>query len=212
VNTPTPPPVPPIAPLTASELPEPQPPAPPAPPPPNEQLSPLSLTLAPPGIAIATPTAVIQPPTPPVNPAPPGGARREARQRQAAAQKSGADNEESSEAQHLGGDMADGRPESDAAFTRHDHAFTGRAAAQTRSGSNYASYSSGNRPTRAREPSFTPLNRESPSAGAQGVLYAGGVTLLAAVLAAGFTTLRPGPRRQSPNLPAPAWSQARRRR
>jgi hypothetical protein len=128
---------------------------------------------------------VIQPPTPPVNPAPPGGARREARQRQAAAQKSGADNEEQSEAQGLGGDLADGKPiAKGSAFTRHDRTKP--------------------------EPSFTAVARaDQPSAWAQGALCSGGITLMAAVLAFGFTTIRPGPRRGTPDVPAPAFSRVR---
>src|SRR5205085_1633411 len=48
---------------------------------------------------------VLHPPPPPTHPAPPGAARREARQRQAAAAKS-EEGSEKSDAQQLGGDLA----------------------------------------------------------------------------------------------------------
>jgi hypothetical protein len=192
VEIPQIPPPPGIPQLSAATPPELQPPAPPAPPPPSQQPAPLDLSVAPPGVSISTPTALIQPPTPPVNPAPPGGARREARQRQAAAQKGGADSsEQSEETQGGGGDLAQGRPDNANAATRQTHDFTAR------------------RRTRP-EPSFTALSRtDEPSASAQGVLYGGGIALAAAVLALGFTTLRPTPRRRQPEVPAPARSTAR---
>jgi hypothetical protein len=139
---------------------------------------------------VATPTAVIQPPTPPVNPAPPGGARREARQRQAAAQKSGADNEEGSQE---GGDLANKPPSADgtASMTRLEARRADR---------------------RRAEPSFTPLaHADQPSAWATGALYTGGITLMSLALALTWTRGRPTPRRRSPDVPAPAWSPARRR-
>jgi hypothetical protein len=181
-----------IPPLTAAAPPEPQPPAPPAPPPPTQQPAALDLTVAPPGVSISTPTALIQPPTPPVNPAPPGGARREARQRQAAAQKGGADSE-ASETQENGGDMAQGPPSSNsAASTRLD----------------------ATRGTRAKPaPSFTALAaQDQPSAWTQGALYGGGLTLGALILAFSWATLRPTPRRRGPEVPAPAWARQARRR
>jgi hypothetical protein len=174
-------PVPPAIPLAqATAPPEPQPPAPPAPPPPTQQPAALDLSVAPPGISISTPTALIQPPTPPVNPAPPGGARKEARQRQAAAQKGGADGDADSRAsdqtQGSGGDMANAPlgPQG-AEMTRRDHSFTAY------------------RPT-----ADSPLG--------PGLLYAGGLTMLAFALAAGWSRGRPTPRRGQPEIPAPARS------
>src|SRR5205823_1334878 len=66
------------------------PPAPPAPPPPpgTQQALPLSLSVTPVGIAVPPTPGVTAQPTPPVQPAPPSGARREAKQRQAATAKS----------------------------------------------------------------------------------------------------------------------------
>jgi hypothetical protein len=173
---------PPLPSLTAAAPPELQPPTPPAPPPPTQQPAPLDLSVAPPGVSISTPTALIQPPTPPVNPAPPGGARREARQRQAAAQKGGADSGEegSGDAQSSGGDLADGPPISQGTqATRLEHG-----------------------PAR-QEYSFTRL--ESRDGGAPALPIVAGLGLSALVLAAGFSTLRPGPRQRRPELPAPAY-------
>jgi hypothetical protein len=96
------------------------PPVPPSPPTFASQ-APLDLNLAPSALDVSPPTAVTQPPTPPVNPAPPSGARREARQRQAAAQKSGADSSEGAEeTQDAGGDMAQSPPTDANAASRHD--------------------------------------------------------------------------------------------
>jgi hypothetical protein len=197
VNLPAIPAPPAIPSIDAAAPPEPQPPAPPAPPPPSQQPAALDLSVAPPGISISTPTALIQPPTPPVNPAPPGGARKEARQRQAAAQKGGADSSEEGGAEGAeprGDTMADAPYSGGSAMTRHDapsparqdHAFTRWA------------------PGRA-EPSFSVLPRRTAATASQGALPAvGGLTLAALTLALGFTTLRPGSRRRSPEVPAPA--------
>jgi hypothetical protein len=62
-------------------------------------------------------------------------------------------------------------------------------------------------------PSFTALvRRDQPSAWARGALYGGGLTLMALSLAFGWTTLRPGPRRREPELPAAAWARVNRPR
>lgn len=65
---------------------------------------------------------------------------------------------------------------------------------------------------RARpEPSFTAIaHADQPSAWAQGLLYTGGATLLAAALALGWSGVRPTPRRRPPEVPAPAFARARR--
>lgn len=61
--------------------------------------------------------------------------------------------------------------------------------------------------------SFTPLtHRSQPSAWATGLQWGGGMTLMALVLAFGWTTLRPGPRRRLPEVPAPAEARGYRRR
>src|SRR5204863_8718429 len=80
--------------------------APPAPPPPPATQAPAGLNLVanPVGLTVPPPTSPIPPPSPPIQPAPPGGARKEARQRQAASAKS---EEGASETQQLGGDLAD---------------------------------------------------------------------------------------------------------
>jgi hypothetical protein len=138
---------------------------------------------------------VIQPPTPPVNPAPPGGARREARQRQAAAQKSGSESDQESQAQDGAGDLAEApRTLQGAQMTRQDPARADRHNFTRGSGAQPA-------------PSFTPLTRSEPAAGAQPLLYTGGITLLA--LALGYTHGRPTPRRRTPDVPAPAFARAR---
>jgi hypothetical protein len=59
-------------------------------------------------------------------------------------------------------------------------------------------------------PSFTLLAREAqPSAWSRGALYGGGLLLAAAVLALGFTTVRPTPRRRQPSVPAPSYARRR---
>ena len=169
------------------------PPAPPIPlPPPGAaNVAPLNLFLSVPGINIAPQSTVIPPPAPPIQPAPPGGARKEARQRQAAAQKSGSDvGEESREIQSLGGDQAAGMPGAPGEMTRRDRVQPGQ--------------------------SFTPMtHRHQPSAWATGLQWGGGMTLAALVLYFGWITVRPTPRRRTPELPAPAFARAehpRRRR
>jgi hypothetical protein len=60
--------------------------------------------------------------------------------------------------------------------------------------------------------SFTPLAHHSqPSAWARDLQWGGGLTLMALVLAFGWITVRPTPRRRQPELPAPAYSRVRRR-
>ena len=186
LNLPAPPALP-TLPLSA----EMQPPAPPIPPPPPGAASaaPLNLFLSTPGINIAPQSTVIPPPAPPIQPAPPGGARKEARQRQAAAQKSGSeavsDEAESGRGAPGGGDLADG-PASPGGvdMTRYENNFTAA------------------------------VHREQPSAWTRNLQWGGGMTLMALVLAFGWMTVRPTPRRRPPHVPAPAWSRAdyRRRR
>jgi hypothetical protein len=61
--------------------------------------------------------------------------------------------------------------------------------------------------------SFTPLaHHNQPSAWARDLQWGGGLTLMALVLAFGWITVRPTPRRREPELPAPAWVRSRDRR
>jgi len=150
------------------------PPVPPPPPPPPATSAPvgLSVSATPVGLTIPPPASPIPPPAPPIQPAPPGGARKEARQRQAATAKS----EEGSNEQSAGVDTANGPVNpTGAAFTRR------RADAQ-------------------------------PSAWVTGLEWGGGTLLMALVLALGFTTVRPTPRRKLEHevRPAPAWVRHRR--
>jgi hypothetical protein len=183
--------------LTAATPPELQPPAPPAPPPPSQQPAPLDLSVAPPGVSISTPTALIQPPTPPVNPAPPGGARREARQRQAAAQKGGADSSEESQDHNVDTANSPSNP-TGAAMTRIDPGANQNPATRF--------------DLRRPAPSFTVLATDRSSGLGQGVLWGAGLGLAALTLALGWTHGRPTPRTQQPPVPAPGWANTRRRR
>jgi hypothetical protein len=162
------------------------PPAPPAPPPPPSvppQQQPMPLTLNAKLQAISLVPSVNPPAPPPVNPAPPAGgaARKEAKQRQAAAAKS---EEGDSKASEGTGDLAQDRP-APKTMTRRER----------------------DRPA----PSISALSyRAQPSAWSLGALYGGGLGLAAAALALGFSILRPRPRRRPPEVPAPAWARMRR--
>jgi hypothetical protein len=182
LQVPPPPQLPTLPPLNATATRPPTPPVPP-PPPANPSASALSIAPAAVGLNVAPPAPVIPPPAPPIQPAPPGGARREARQRQAAAARS----EESSQE---GG--ADSQAEVDP--------VDGKSFPATRL------------PGGKDGLAFTAIQRhDQPSAWARGALYGGGLGLAALVLAFGWTTLRPTPRRRTPALPAPAWSHNPRR-
>jgi hypothetical protein len=213
---PTPPPAPPPAPpavtpqlptppaLSPPPLPQlptanntPPPPLPPAPPtPPAQQPAQgLQLSINAPQISIAPPAPPITQPAPPINPAPPSGARREAKQRQAATAKSEESGGEkvSEDTARLGGDLATGRDS--AAFTQHDIPATRRG--QTRPA-----------------PSFTiPEQITQPSAWTTRLQWGGGIALMALAFALAYVTIRPTPRprRRPPVVPAPAWARLRRR-
>ncbi|MDX6662262.1 MAG: hypothetical protein QOG09_364, partial [Solirubrobacterales bacterium] len=191
INLPTPP-VPPSVPLDAGLV---APPPPAVPPPPGaSSATPLNLFLNGPGLNIAPQSTVVPPPAPPIQPAPPGGARKEARQKQAATQDSGAGTDEASSGAVDPGD-AQGRIDSadspnqmtrsDSAFSRHDGSDRGSPYVMT--------------------------HRGQPSAWARDLQWGGGLTLMALVLAFGWITVRPTPRRRQPELPAPAWNRSRRR-
>ncbi|MDX6653174.1 MAG: Photosynthesis system assembly factor [Solirubrobacterales bacterium] len=189
INLPTPP-VPPSVPLDAGLVP---PPPPAVPPPPGaSSANPLNLFLNGPGLNIAPQSTVVPPPAPPIQPAPPGGARKEARQKQAATQDSGAGTDETSA--DGAGDLAQG-PQSPTgsemtrrdpnAATRLDRVSPGQ--------------------------SFTPLaHHNQPSAWARDLQWGGGLTLMALVLAFGWITVRPTPRRRMPEVPAPVEARTRR--
>jgi hypothetical protein len=138
------------------------------------------------GIAVPPTPGVTAQPTPPVNPAPPGGARKEARQKQAATAKS----EEGADAragQESGGvDTATG-PDAPhgVAMTRRDR-------------------------IKAAPDGFTPrAHARQPSAWTTTLQWGGGMSLMALALALGFTTVRPTPRRRDDVTPAPSWVRRR---
>jgi hypothetical protein len=181
-----PPPPPPPLPSAGPPAPPPPPPPPPAPPPPNfGQGLPLSLSPQPTPISVLG--TVVPPSPPPVNPAPPSGsgAKKEARQRQAAAAKSEEGGSESADPSEAQG-RQDNAQTPNASMTRLDqtnnHPFTARA------------------------------RDAQPSAWARDAVAGGGLTLMALVLALGWTAMRPTPRRRQPTIPAPAWARSNRRR
>ncbi|HEX2015331.1 MAG TPA: hypothetical protein VGN69_01460 [Solirubrobacteraceae bacterium] len=163
--------------------------APPPAPPASQAPTALSISVSPQSVGFAPPSGVVPPPAPPINPAPPGGARREAKAKQPAAAKSeesGAEAEGGSEQSSVDTGSAPYGP-TGAAMTRRDRT----------------------RPTA----SFTVVHgHHQASAWSQGALYGGSLALMALVLALGYTTVRPTPRRRPPTVGAPAWASAHRRR
>ena len=145
---------------------------------------PLNLSLKVSGLNIAPQMSTFPPPAPPVNPAPPGGARKEARQRQAAVAKS-----------EQGGD---GKGEDSEAHGRQDAVDSPNSAMtrldQGKGGMAFTAYE----------------QREQPSAWARGALYGGGLTLAALLLAMTWTAAGPRARRRTPEVPAPAYARRRR--
>jgi hypothetical protein len=174
------------APPALPPLPSQTPPTPPVPPaPPNGGPAQLDLFTSPPVLSVA-PSISLFPPSPPViNVAPPTPARPVEKAKKVAVQSSGSDSdakEGAGETAHMGGDMA-GVPDSPhgAAMTRHENNFTALA------------------------------HRDQPSAWARDLQWGGGLTLMALVLAFGWITVRPGPRRRTPEVPAPEWTRGRNR-
>jgi hypothetical protein len=144
----------------------------------------VDLTINPLSVAVPPAPGVTAQPTPPVNPAPPSGARREAKQRQAATAKS----EEGGSEKVAGseGDLAGGRSSPDQAMRRRDR-------------------------VKMAPDGFTPVRASAqPSAWVTGLEWGGGTGLMALALALGFSGVRPTPRRKPPVEPAPAWSRRRR--
>jgi hypothetical protein len=96
----------------------------------------------------------------------------------------------------MGGDLADApRQAQGAQMTRHhDNAMTRRDRTPP-------------------VPAFSLMRAQGqPSAWSRGALYGGSLTLLALVMALGYTTVRPTPRRRHPIVPAPARRAGRSRR
>jgi hypothetical protein len=199
--------VPPPAPTALPPNPNPgfAPPAPPAPPaalppppqtqvlaatpplPPGQGASALTLFTSPtpivvqPSLALFPPAAPLISPAVPVQPSPPQRASKPAPSKSG----SGAgDDQDKSEIQHSGGDLATGGDQ------------VGGTSASTR-----------------RDPNaFTALARpDQQSAWARDLQWGGGLTLMAMVLAFGWVTVRPTPKRRQPEVPAPAWNRTRRR-
>jgi hypothetical protein len=189
-NTPAVPGLPP--PAAPGSAPPPAPPAPPPPPPPPGFSQGLPLTLSAPISPISVQATVIPPTPPPIQPAPPSGgaARKEAKQRQAAAAKSEEGGQEQG-AQETGADGADAQGRVSAADVPRS--------AMTRSG--------------GERHAFTALRHDDqPSAWSTTALYGGTAGFTALVLALGWLTLRPTPRRREPKLPAPAMQRVPGRR
>jgi hypothetical protein len=166
--------------------------------PPSNGTPTLNLFTSPTSISVA-PSLSLFPPAPPViNVAPPTPARPRQEAKKAAVQSSGSEGDgASSQAQDATGDLATGRDAAPGAsdMTRHDpNAFRRHAATPPAS-------------------SFTPLAHHSqPSAWARDLQWGGGLTLMALVLAFGWITVRPTPKRREPELPAPAYARFHRRR
>jgi hypothetical protein len=179
----------------AAPPPPPPPPAAPPPPPPPSFGQALPLSLSPKIAPVSFTGTVVPPSPPPVNPAPPSGsaARKEAKQRQAAAAKSEEGSTEGAES--LGGDQAR-EPTSvpGAEMTRIDHPMTARHRVPL-------------------SQSFSPLRSYAgPSAWSRDLYYGGGMLLMAFVFALGFSVLRPRPRRRPPLVAAPVWARREARR
>jgi hypothetical protein len=158
-------------------------PPPPPPPPPPALSQGLPLSLSAPLSPISIQASVIPPTPPPINPAPPSGgaARKEAKQRQAATAKSEEGGKDAAQQADGAGDLATKPP-----------------------GSHGATMS------RLERHPFTAVHSaEQPSVWTRGLLYGGGLTLGALLLAMTWTAW-PRPRRRPPELPAPAWARRRR--
>jgi hypothetical protein len=188
---------PPAAPPAA---PPPAPPAPPPPPPPPGFTQGLPISLAAPVTPISVQATVIPPTPPPINPAPPSGgaARKEAKQRQAAAAKS---EEQGSEGGAHDPARAQGRIDAvDGDLGPPGSAMT-RVDPQAPPGS-VMTRAHHDRPS---NPFSGPAPHAQPSAWVRDLELGGGLIVSALVLALGWTILRPTPRgRRSPPLPAPA--------
>jgi hypothetical protein len=165
--------------------------------PPSNSTPTLNLFTSPTSISVA-PSLSLFPPAPPViNVAPPTPARPRQEAKKAAVQSSG------SEADKPEGGSGN------ATVDTADAPYSPTGAQMTRRDPN----ASTRRDRLAPTPSFTPLaHRNQPSAWARDLEWGAGMTLMALVLALGYTTVRPGPRRRQPELPAPVRAEIRHRR
>jgi hypothetical protein len=180
-NAPPPPNLPALPPLPPQ-----QPLAPPAPPaPPASGAANLTLFTSPPVLSVA-PSIALFPPAPPViNVAPPTPARPVERAKKAAHQSSGSGSGVSSE----GADPTEAHGRSSLVQDQHE--------AATRL-----------EPDRNRH-AFTAHRPDQVSAWARDLQWGGGLTLMSLVLAFGWITVRPTPRRRQPQVPAPGWARER---
>jgi hypothetical protein len=165
-------------------LPAQTPPVPPVPPaPPNSGVGQLDLFTSPPVLSVAPSVALFPPSAPVINVAPPTPARPVEKAKKVAVQSSGSDSGADEKASSGRGAPSGGDlANAPAEMTRHDpHAFTAIA------------------------------HRDQASAWARDLQWGGGLTLMAMVLAFGWITVRPKPRRREPEVPAPARASVRRR-
>jgi hypothetical protein len=166
-------------------LPAQTPPAPPVPlAPPNSGVGQLDLFTSPPVLSVAPAVSLFPPSAPVINVAPPTPARPVEKAKKVAVQSSGSD----SDAKEKGpsgqvADLADAPPSAhgSSSATRYENNFTAIT------------------------------HRDQASAWARDLQWGGGLTLMALVLAFGWITVRPKPRRRLPEVPAPAYSRQRRR-
>jgi hypothetical protein len=158
------------------------PPAPPAPPPPSFGQA-LPLSLSPKLTPVSFSGSVVPPSPPPVNPAPPSGSAAKKEAKQR--QAATAKSEEGGGGQEAANEAQQGGDNGSMSMTR-----------------------------RKNEPlQYTARVRNAqPSAWSRDLLYGGGLIMGGLVLALGWTTVRPTPRRRQPTVPAPAWARTNRPR
>jgi hypothetical protein len=195
VVVPTPPTLPSFSPPSTTQAPSPPPPPAPPAPPASQHPTAMNLSISPVGVAVPPTTGVTAQPTPPVNPSPPSGARREAKQRQAATAKSEEGGETgASQDAHGGSDLA-----------QQDVGAHGAGMTRATIGRRHP-------PSGAYHPFTAVRARAQPSAWVLGLEWGGGIGLMALALALGFATLRPTPRRRPHGrgvTPVPAWVRRR---
>jgi hypothetical protein len=180
LSLPTPPTLPSFPASTPTAVPPPPPPAPPPPPPSGHQGLPLSLNVTPVGVSVPPTTGVTAQPTPPVNPSPPSGARKEAKQRQAATAKS-----------EEGGDAGAAHGRSDLAEAPHSNPGASMTRVDSRDQGRHA---------------YTRLEVTGGGGGGSGFII-GSTTVLAALsLSMAMIAVRPRRRRRDGGLGAPAWN------
>jgi hypothetical protein len=157
--------------------------APPAPPaPPGGGPAQLDLFTSPPVLTVAPSVSLFPPSAPVINVAPPTPARPVEKAKKVAVQKSGSGIGDDKSARNAGVDLASSPPGADgtASFSRQEN-------------------------------NFTALERpEQASAWARDLQWGGGLVLMSLVLAFGYITVRPTPKRRQPEVAAPAWSRSRR--